>query len=186
MGASVVARGDSTPVFEAARMRSRCGVAVDRACCRAVSRSSAFWWTGCRAGCLAPGGRHESPRYRSRDRRAARAPAGEPAGASQRLYGRWSRLRSAVGGRAGLSHRRQHEVSSSARRGCVRCSVKHPLFAKLAAVRCALRWVLSIISRSGTPACATRALRDLVVVKGRRCSWYHSSSPLPFQEEAPR
>lgn len=34
-----------------------------------------------------------------------------------------------------------------------------PFLARLAAVRCALRWVLSIISRSGTPACATSALK---------------------------
>lgn len=141
------------------RRRSRCGAAVYRASCRAGSGSSGFWWMGCWAGCRAPGGRLESGCCHSRGHQAVHAPMAGPGELWRRPRGRWSRLRSVAGGPVDLSRRIEHEVSSSARRGCVRCNVEHPFFARLSAVRCALRRVLSIISLSGTPACATKALK---------------------------
>jgi hypothetical protein len=73
VGASVVERGDAAPVFVAAE----CVLdAVSLSIERAVVRYRGLPLSGGRdaglAGCLAPGGRQERPRYRSRDRRAAR------------------------------------------------------------------------------------------------------------------
>jgi putative transposase len=43
--------------------------------------------------------------------------------------------------------------------GAADAPIRRPLLSKLAAVRCALRWVLSMISRSGSPASPARAAK---------------------------